>query len=206
MKKEVEQSITNSELAWAAELGGYLVLVAPQDQQARQLLANALRQMAYNTGAVIPRSWYLTRALALEGKIQIPVAMHGDAAAVVSSAPQTYVDQFRVRLDPKVSLGKEQLLSVTLTGTEAPIMGLHVRGGVAEFVPDLAGYFRKPGLSISMPLDAWASYYVGDMPLDQFLARKDVKSSNVESVKAFFTMFDQVHASKALLLAPSDIK
>jgi linear primary-alkylsulfatase len=106
VKKEVAQSISNDELAWAAELGGYLVKVAPEDQQARQLLADALRQMCYNTMARIPRSFYLTRALALEGKIQIPVAMHGDTSSVLGSPPATYVKQYRVRLDPKVSLGK----------------------------------------------------------------------------------------------------
>lgn len=206
VKKEVEQSIANDELAWAAELGGYLVKVAPQDQQARQLLASALRKMGYNTAAAIPRSWYLTRALALEGKIQIPVAMHGDAASVMSSAPETFVNQYRIRLDPKMSLGKEQQLSITLTGTEAPAMALHVRGGIAEFVPDASKYYRKSDLSISLPIDAWASYYVGDITLTELLGRKDVKSSNVKDVTAFFSLFDQVHASKALLIAPSDIK
>ena len=206
MKKEVEQSIANDELAWAAELGGYLVKVAPQDQPARQLLANALRQMGYNTQATIPRSWYLTRALALEGKIQIPVAMQGDAAAVRNSAPATYVDQYRVRLDPKMSLGKEMQLSITLAGTQSPTMALHVRGAVAEFVPDVSVYYRPSDISITMPMDAWASYYVGDIELAQLLSRKDVNSSDAKDVAAFFSLFDQVHASKALLIAPSDIK
>ncbi len=206
VKKEVAQSISNDELAWASELGGYLIKVVPKDQEARQLLANALRQMGYNTMATIPRSWYLTRAMALEGKIQIPVAMHGDTSSVLGSPPATYVKQYRVRLDPKVSLGKQMQLSITLTGTDAPTMALHVRGGVAEFVPDVSKYYRKSDNSIGMPMDAWASYYVGDITLSQLLDRKDVKSSNKKQVKAFFSLFDQVHVSKALLIAPSDIK
>jgi len=206
VKKEVAQSISNDELAWASELGGYLIKVAPKDQEARQLLANALRQMGYNTMATIPRSWYLTRALALEGKIQIPVAMHGDTSSVLGSSPDTYVNQYRVRLDPRASSGKEQQLSITITGVDTPTMALHVRGGVAEFVPDASKYYRNSDISISMPLDAWASYYVGDITLGQLLDRKDVKPSDKSRVKAFFSLFDQVHASKALLIAPSDIK
>jgi alkyl sulfatase BDS1-like metallo-beta-lactamase superfamily hydrolase len=206
VKKAVAESIELDELAWAAELGGYLVKVAPQDQEARQLLANALRQMGYNTMATIPRSWYLTRALALEGKTQIPVAMHGDTSSVLGSPPATYVKQYRVRLDPKASLGKEQQLSITITGVDAPTMALHVRGGVAEYIPDVERYYRKSDISISMPLDAWASYYVGDITLAQLLDRKDVKSSDRDQVNAFFSLFDQVHASKALLIAPSDIR
>jgi alkyl sulfatase BDS1-like metallo-beta-lactamase superfamily hydrolase len=206
VKKEVAQSISNDELAWAAELGGYLIKVAPRDQEARQLLANALRQMGYNTMATIPRSWYLTRALALEGKIRIPVAMHGDTSSVLGSPPHTYVKQYRVRLDPRASVGKEQQLSITITDADAPSMALHVRGGVAEFVPDASKYYRKSDISISMPLDAWASYYVGDITLAQLLDHKGVKASDKSQVRAFFSLFDQVHASKALLIAPSDIK
>jgi len=206
VKKAVAASIENDELAWAAELGGYLIKVAPQDQEAKQLTANALRQMGYNTMATIPRSWYLTRALALEGKTQIPVAMHGDTSSVMGSPPDTYVSQLRVRLDPRESLGKNQLLAITLAGTDAPEMALHVRGGVAEFIPDTSKYLRKADMSITMPLEAWAGYYVGDITLAQLLQHKDVKTSNREQVAAFFSMFDQVHASKALLITPADLK
>ena len=85
-------------------------------------------------------------------------------------------------------------------------MALHVRGGVAELVPDVGKYNRKSDMSISMPLNAWASYYVGDITLAQLLDREDVKASDKNQVRAFFSLFDQVHASKALLVAPSDIK
>lgn len=206
VKNAVATAFENGELAWAAELGGYLIRVAPQDQEAKQLTANTLRQMGYNTMGMIPRSWYLTRALALEGKVKIPVAMHDDTSSVLGSSPDTYVRQLRVRLDPRAGLGTNQLLSITLTGTDAPTMALHVRGGVAEFVPDASKYYREPDISIDMSLDAWASYYVGDTTLAQLLDRKDVKSSDKSQVGAFFSMFDQVHASKALLIAPSDIK
>ena len=54
-----------------------------------------------------------------------------------------------------------------------------------------------------MPIEAWAAYYVGDTSLDDLLARKDVKVSSKEEVKAFFSMFDQVHPSKTALIPPS---
>ena len=57
-----------------------------------------------------------------------------------------------------------------------------------------------------MPLEAWASYYVGDITLAGLLERPDVKCSDKQQVQAFFSLFDQVHASKALLIAPSEIK
>ncbi|MCZ6663086.1 MAG: MBL fold metallo-hydrolase [Actinobacteria bacterium] len=203
VKKELRQVIANKELAWAGELGGYLIKVAPEDQEARQLLADALRRMGYDTAAMIPRSFYLTRALSLEGRLQIPTVMFTGPESVLGSPPDTFVNQYRVRLDPKVSVGKEEQLSITLTGTDAPTMALHVRGGVAEFVPDAGKYYRESDANISLPMDAWAGYYVGDIALDELLAREDVRSSDKETVRAFFGLFDQVHPSKTALVAPS---
>ena len=206
VKTELGKTMKNKEHAWSAELAGYLVKAAPDDAQARQLLADALRQMGYNTEASIPRSWYLTKALALEGKLQIPSAMFTGPDSVLKSAPDTYVSQYRVRLDPKVSYGKEQLLAINLDGTGAPTMGLHVRSGIAEFVPDVSKHYRKPDISIDMSMEAWAGYYVGDITLDALLDRKDVKASDKVRVKSFFSFFDQVHPSKAALIPASTLQ
>jgi alkyl sulfatase BDS1-like metallo-beta-lactamase superfamily hydrolase len=203
VKKELKKTLKNKEYAWSAELGGYLVKTAPDDPEARQLLADALRQMGYLTEASIPRSWYLTKALALEGAIQIPTVVFTDSDSVLEMPPDTFVNQYRVRLDPKASYGKDKLLAITLSGTEAPTMGLHVRSGVAEFVQDISKYYRKPDISISMPMEAWGAYYVGDITLSRLLEREDVKTDSRNNVQKFFSLFDQVHPSKAALIPAS---
>lgn len=109
--------------------------------------------MGYNTISTIARSWYLTRALALEGELVVPTVVMGDASSVTGAAPDIYVNQFRVRLDSKVSLERTRCWP-TLTGTDAPTMGLHVRSGVAEFVPDASTYSRKADISIDLTLKA----------------------------------------------------
>ena len=206
VKAELRKTFKKREYAWSAELGGYLVKAAPNDAEARALLASVLRQMGYNAEASIPRSWYLTKALALEGKTKIPTVMFGGPESVLGSAPDTFVRQYRVRLDPRVSYGKEQMLAITLTGTKAPTMGLHVRSGVAEFVPDVSKHYRKADVSIKMSLKAWGGYFVGDITLDKLLDRSDVTVSEKNKVKGFFTMFDQVHSSKAALVPASALQ
>ncbi len=203
VKAELGMTMENKEYAWSAELAGYLVKATPDDPEARQLLADALRQMGYNTEATIPRSWYLSKALALEGKLQIPTVMFTGPDSVLESPPETFVNQYRVRLDPQISYGKEQMLAITLDGTNSPTMGLHVRSGVAEFVPNVSKYINKPDISISMSMEAWAGYFVGDITLDELLERQDVKTSNKSMVKDFFSLFDQVHPSKAALVPAS---
>lgn len=203
VKAELEKTMNNKEYAWSAELAGYLVKAMPDDAQALQLLADALRKMGYNTEASIPRSWYLTKALALEGKLQIPIVMFTGPDSVLESPPDTFVKQYRVRLDPKASYGKEKLLAITLDSTDAPSMGLHVRSGVAEFVPDISKHFREPDIFINMSMETWADYFVGDISLDELLDHEDVKASDKDKVKSFFSLFDQVHPSKAALIPAS---
>ena len=82
----------------------------------------------------------------------------------------------------------------------APAMGLHVRSGVAEFVPDVSKHLRDPDISVQLSMEAWAGYFVGDITLDALLEREDVKADDKGKVKAFFRLFDQVHPSKTALI------
>ena len=102
--------------------------------------------------------------------------------------------------------GMQKSSSITLDGTGAPTTGLHVRSGVAEFVPDVSKHFRDPDITVVMSMDAWAAYFVGDITLDALLAREDVEASDKGRVKGFFGLFDQVHPSKAALISASALE
>ncbi|PKH06007.1 alkyl sulfatase dimerization domain-containing protein [Moritella sp. Urea-trap-13] len=206
VKAELKNTLETKQYAWSAELAGYLVKVMPNDQESRQLLADAMRQMGYNTEASIPRSYYLSKALEMEGKIHIPAIMFTGPESVLGFPAATTVEQYRVRLDPKVSYGEYQLLAIEMGDENSGVMGMHVRSGVAEFITDLSQYSQKPDMTIKMSMDAWAGYFVGDITLDELLVRKDVKTSDKTDVKRFFGMFDQVHPSKAALIPASTLQ
>ena len=200
VKAELKKTLASKQYAWSGELAGYLVKVS------RQLLADAVRQMGYNTEASIPRSFYLSKALEMEGKLHIPAIMFTGPESVSGFPAATTIEQYRVRLDPKVSYGKNHLLAIEMSDQDSGVMGLHVRSGVAEFITDISQYAQKPDMTIKMSMDAWAGYFVGDITLDELLVRKDVKASNKADVKLFFGMFDQVHPSKAALIPASTLQ
>lgn len=196
VKQAIKKALAEHDYAWGAELGGYLTRYAPSDAQAKQLLADALRQMGYRTEASIPRSWYLTRALELEGKITLPQVVYANAETVFEAADGTYVSQFRVRLDPVKSYGADQLLAIAFTDSDKTVMGLHVRSTVAEFITDVSAYSRQPDIEIRLPKRTWAQYYVGEKSLQQMLASESVTSSDNQRVEAFFQLFDQLDESQ----------
>lgn len=206
VKAELKNTLATKQYAWAGELAGYLVKVDPTDQESRQLLADAMRHMGYNTEASIPRSFYLSKALEMEGKLQIPALLFTGPESVSGFPAATTIEQYRVRLDPKVSYGKNQLLAIEIEGKESAVMGLHVRSGVSEFVQDVSQYAQKSDVTIKMSMDAWAAYFVGDITLDALVTREDVKVSDKAAVTSFFSMFDQVHPSKAALIPASALQ
>ena len=64
-------ALDKKEYAWAAKLADQLYLIDNQDMDARQLKADALRQMAYVSTGGSDRAHLMSQALALEGKVHI---------------------------------------------------------------------------------------------------------------------------------------
>jgi len=94
-----EDMLDKKEYAWAAKLANQLYLIDKQDKDARQLKANALRQMAYVSTGANDRAHLMSQALALEGKTTIARLIPPQTAFIIAT-PTKYVDYFRVRIDP----------------------------------------------------------------------------------------------------------
>ncbi|HID28706.1 MAG TPA: hypothetical protein EYP19_01735 [Desulfobacterales bacterium] len=85
----------------------------------------------------IGRAFTISQARALEGKARIPVYFLPPAEAVAAS-PDIFINYHRVRIDPEKAENTDRVLSFTIDGKQA--VGLHVRRGVVEYIPDLSSY------------------------------------------------------------------
>ena len=75
----------------------------------RSLKADALRQMAYVSTGANDRAHLMSQALALEGKVALP-RLVPPAAETIATLPTTFVDYFRVRIDPEKSGDTDSVL------------------------------------------------------------------------------------------------
>ncbi len=66
---EVQAAYRDGDYQWAAELATYLIRIDTTDMEARNIKAAAFRQLGYDELNTTWRSWFLTSALELEGKI-----------------------------------------------------------------------------------------------------------------------------------------
>lgn len=178
------------ELAWSAQLGNYLFTIDSKDTDARKLLADVYRAMGQTSLSVIGRSFFLSEARALEGEVQIPRVVP-PKPDIIAAKPTFFVDMYRVRIDPKKSENTEKMLVFNFSnGTSA---GLHVRRGIAEFVPNPAKHYRPADLAFTVDTKTWADLYLNASTLDEAAKSGGVKMTkgSLEDLKAIMDFFDK---------------
>jgi alkyl sulfatase BDS1-like metallo-beta-lactamase superfamily hydrolase len=191
-------ALDKKEYAWAAKLANQLYLIDSQDLDARQLKADALRQMAYVSTAGNERAHLMSQALALEGKVNIARVIP-PPLAVVSASPTTFVNYFRVRIDPTKSDATNKFIRFEFgNGTSA---GLHVRRAVAEFVADPEEYQRQPDVILAMSGETWAKLYNSQVTPEELIenGKLEVTGDAAEAAR-LINLFDRYSPAKAVVI------
>jgi alkyl sulfatase BDS1-like metallo-beta-lactamase superfamily hydrolase len=146
VRKQSIAAVAANDLRWALELATWLVRSernsagradggSPED---REQLAAVLRTIGQRSTAMNIRNWCLTRALELEGKIELErLRTHQFRAAEVATRPEAAVRTLRVLLDPHLAEDFDQEIRFEFTGgpassgVPASTAGLRIRKGVA---------------------------------------------------------------------------
>jgi alkyl sulfatase BDS1-like metallo-beta-lactamase superfamily hydrolase len=121
---------TDNDLRWALSLAGRLVHRPGATEQDQQLLADALRTAARRTTSANIRNWCLTRALDLDGTIDVSrLKTHRFSRRQVARwSLEAAVSVLRVLVDPDRLIGIDLHLAVVLDGERT---GLHFRNHIA---------------------------------------------------------------------------
>jgi alkyl sulfatase BDS1-like metallo-beta-lactamase superfamily hydrolase len=123
---------------WAAELTTHLIRNNNADQEARDLKADALRQIGYTHTNINWRNWYLTSAEELAGTIDFSRRLDVQAPDMLRAFPTAnLIDGFRYRLKAEEVLDVNMTMGFRFpdTGEE---LGLEIRRGIVQF------YERRP--------------------------------------------------------------
>jgi alkyl sulfatase BDS1-like metallo-beta-lactamase superfamily hydrolase len=196
------KALHNKEYAWGAQLIQYVYLLEPTNKEVRQLKADLLRQMAYRTTGSIARAFLLTEALTLEGKTSYPKLILPSASTIAKS-PESFVDFFRVRIDPKKSENTDKVLQFVFTDKENHAVALHVRRGIAEYVKEPSKYFKKPDFDMKLDSKTWADLYLNKITLDEAIASGKLKvKGNQKELVQIFDMFDKFDPQKNYVVPP----
>ena len=170
--KQAGGALADDDVRWALELASWLVRSETgADGRAdggtsdeRAMLATVLRTIAHRTTAANIRNWCLTRALELDGEIDL--ARHRgfrvSRRQVVANPPHTFVHALKTIIVPGRAEAVNAHLGFVIDGTQC---GLHLRGGVA--VPTSG---EGADHELTMPLETWADVVSGRLALSEALA------------------------------------
>ena len=191
------------EYAWAAELIQNVYLLDPMDKEVRQLKADILRQLAYRTTGSIARGFLLTDALSLEGKVKSPL-MILPSPEIVAGSPATFVDYYRIRIDPEKSKDTDKVIEFVFTDKGDHAVALHLRRGVVEFIPVPADYYRKADSVLRLDSETWSALYLSTVGLDESIESGKVvlARGNSKETIAVFDMFDRFAPTKNFTIPP----
>ncbi len=194
-------ALKKKEYAWAAKLANQVFLIDNQDKEARQLKADALRQMAYVSTGANDRAHLMSQALSLEGKTAIARLIPPPPEAIVAT-PAKYVDYFRVRIDPVKSDETNKFIRFEFAdGSKA---GLHIRRAVAEFVPDPDRYLRNPDLTLAMSGQTWVKLYLSQSMPEELIKSGEIKVEGDSTEAArLINLFDRYKPEKAVVIPPA---
>ena len=154
-----EAALADNDLRWALELATWLVRseTGPDGRadggtsEERSMLASALRAIAQRTTSANNRNWCLTRALELDGNVDLSRlrGFRANRFQVLSRDPATFVHGLKVILEPDRSEGLHA--HVGFDFGEGVAAGLQIRDGVA--VPTDGA---DADYVLSMALETWA--------------------------------------------------
>ncbi len=135
-----ERAHADRDFRWVAEVLTHLLRVEPDDQRARQLKADALRQLGYRASNPIWRNNYLMAARELDGtldraRLLATVRALGNPDVAATMPIPLLLRALATRLDPARSAGLQLQVSFRGTDTGASY-GLAIRSAVAEVLGD----------------------------------------------------------------------
>jgi len=190
--KAAKTAFDKGDHQWAAELLTHVIRTNKDDQEARKLKADALRQLAYKTANSNWRNWYITSARELDGSMNKMVAagtMSSLAAPeIMQQLPLSkFFDAMTVRLDPVKSAEAHTTVAFRITDT-GETYAVEVRRGVAQVHEGLPA---KVDATLSISLATMQKLIARQLTLVGALQSGEVKiQGSMALLTRFYGFFD----------------
>lgn len=191
------------EVAWAGQLVNYLYKLDTQDKEVRLFKAKVLRQLAYLSTGANSRSHLMTQALVLENKVIVPRLIMPQAA-IIAKDPKITINYFRVRIDPEKSGETDKVIRFEFTDGGKPVVGLHIRRAVVEYLPSPDDYGYNADLILALSGPTWAKIFLNQAEVSDLISAGEIKVKKGSTTQAtdLFGLFTQFRPENTLLVEP----
>jgi len=155
--ERARKALDKKDYQWTLELIDQFLQLNPENTQARNIKASALKALGERQIAATARNYYLTQALEVEKKLHIPMMKNTDKELIHQLTLEGIFNSMAVKLNPEKSADVN-----TVAGFRFPDSGeaftVHVRRGVAEIKPRFP---KNPDISVTVDSDVWKEIAAG---------------------------------------------
>ena len=177
-------SFQKGEYRWVVEVMNHVIFANPNNQKAKNLSADAMEQLAYQSESAVWRAYFLTGALELRNGVQVlPTPQPGSPDMIKALPFSNFLDFLAVRLNPKKSTGINLSIAMSIGTNKYTIT---IENSVLKYQ---IGLQSDADLSITMSKDIFDQLLLKQISLAD-LGDKDATVSNKEEFQKFMSLFD----------------
>ena len=164
---KAKESIAKGDYRWAAEVLKHVVFADPDNQAARNLQADALEQLGYQTENPTWRNEYLMGAFELRNGVpNLPAINTSSPDMVAAMSPDLLLDYMGVRINGPKATGKH--LRINWKQPEGQTYAIELRNGVLIYTADKS--FDNADATLTVDKLGFAGLMMGGATLDKEVA------------------------------------
>lgn len=165
------EALAAGDYRWAAELLKHVVFYNPQNQEARNLQADAFEQMGYQAENATWRGFYLTGAQELRNGIAKTAVANTSSPDTVAAMPlEMILDYLAVRLNSEKAAGKDITLNFKMADNDT--LSLSLKNSVLNYRRVLP---EKAAATFNISRDDLHSVLIGQAKLDDLIKQGKAK-------------------------------
>ncbi|MCZ6807598.1 MAG: MBL fold metallo-hydrolase, partial [Deltaproteobacteria bacterium] len=187
---KAQKSFDEGEYRWVAQVLDHVIFAQPDNQAAKELLAEAYRQLAYQSESGPWRDVYLTGAYELQFGPPDEGIKLSDAMEMLEQTPVIeFLTAMSVRLKAEKAHGKEMTINIVLTDLDQSYV-LELKNSVLHYRESEPDPEANATLKITHPM--FLKMMVGEAKLTDMVFSKElsIKGSKLDLVR-FFALMDK---------------
>ncbi|MGL4562091.1 MAG: alkyl/aryl-sulfatase [Brevinema sp.] len=170
---------------WVVEVLNHVIFSNPKNQKARNLSADAMEQLGYQSESAVWRSYLLTGSLELRNGVQNLPTPQTTSPDIIQSLPiSDFLRYLAVRLNPDNVNGKEYTVNLTVGDDKYFI---YIQNSVLKFENKLNPQAK---ISVSMGRNTFNQLLLKQLSLKDALD-KDMKVNDNDKWLQFMSLFDE---------------
>lgn len=185
-----KEDYDKGEYRWVAEVLDQVIFADPTNKAARNLAADAMEQMAYQTESGTWRNWYLTGAKELRyGVKAMPNANSASPDTIKSMPIEMIFDYMGIRLNSEKAKGKNITVNLNFTDDNKQYI-LALRNSVLDYKSGKQA--KEPDVTIDLKRNALNEIILKDATLDDKVQSGDIViQGDREKLKELISCLDK---------------